>query len=273
MKRKVLFVATITGHINAFHIPYFKMFKENGYEVHVASNGEQDIKYCDKHFNISFARSPLNVNNMKAYKELKTVINENKYDIIHCHTPVGGALTRVAAKEARKHGTRVIYTAHGFHFYKGAPIKNWLVFYPIERYLARLTDTIITINKEDFELAKRKLKCKDIQMVHGVGLDIKKFDADISEKDIEKIKEQCKINEKTIVLTYVAEINKNKNQILLINAMENLCTKDNRYKLILVGDGTEKENCEKYVKEKGLEQNVIFLGKRNDIEQILSAYM
>lgn len=270
MKRKVLFVATITGHINAFHIPYLKMFKENGYEVHVASNGEQDIEYCDKHFNIPFARSPLNVNNMKAYKELKTVINENKYDIIHCHTPVGGALTRVAAKEARKHGTRVIYTAHGFHFYKGAPIKNWLVFYPIERYLARLTDTIITINKEDFELAKRKLKCKDIQMVHGVGLDTKKFDVSISKNEIAKLKEQCGIDKGNIVLSYVAEINKNKNQMLLINTMKRLCSMDNRYKLILVGDGIEKENCEKFVKENELEQYIIFLGKRKDIPQILS---
>ena len=268
--KKVLFVATITRHINAFHIPYLKMFKENGYEVHVASNGEQNIEYCDKHYNIPFARSPLNLNNIKAYKELKKIINENKYEIIHCHTPVGGVLTRLAAKQARKQGTRVLYTAHGFHFYKGAPIKNWIMFYPIEKYLSKYTDILITINTEDYEFAKRKLKAKDIQMVHGVGLDTKKFDADISKNDIEKIKEQCKINEKTIVLTYVAEINKNKNQILLINAMENLCTKDNRYKLILVGDGTEKENCEKYVKEKGLEQNVIFLGKRNDIEQILS---
>ena len=113
--KRVLFVATVTRHINAFHIPYLKWFKEQGYEVHVASNGNEKIEYCDKHFNLPFARFPLKVENIKTYKELKKIINDNNYEIIHCHTPVGGVLTRLAAKKARQNGTKVIYTAHGFY--------------------------------------------------------------------------------------------------------------------------------------------------------------
>ena len=110
--KKVLFVASVTRHINTFHIPYLKYFKDNGYEVHVASNGEENIKYCDKHFNIPFERSPIKKNNLKAYKQLKELIKNEEYTIIHCHTPVASVLTRLAAKNARRKGTKVFYTAH-----------------------------------------------------------------------------------------------------------------------------------------------------------------
>ena len=156
MKKKVLFTATVDSHILHFHIPYLKLFKEKGYEVHVATNGNEEIPYCDKKHVISFERSPLKLNNLKAIGQLRKIINEENFDIIHCHTPMGSVVTRLAAKKARKKGTRVIYTAHGFHFYKGAPKLNWFLFYPVEKYLSKYTDTLITINKEDYDLAKRK---------------------------------------------------------------------------------------------------------------------
>ena len=129
--KKVLFTATVDSHILHFHIPYLKLFKENGYEVHVATNGDEKIPYCDVKHKISFERNPIKLNNLKAIKQLKKVIDKEKFDIIHCHTPMGSVVTRLAAKKARKNGTRVIYTAHGFHFYKGSPLLNWLIFYPI----------------------------------------------------------------------------------------------------------------------------------------------
>ena len=148
--KKVLFTATVDSHILQFHLPFLKMFKENGYEVHVATNGDESIPFCDKKIKISFERSPFKINNLKAIGQLRKVINEEQYDIIHTHTPMGSVVTRLAAKQARKkNNTRVIYTAHGFHFFKGAPILNWLVFYPVEKWLAKYTDTLITINKED----------------------------------------------------------------------------------------------------------------------------
>ena len=136
-KKKLLFVATVVKtHINTFHLPFLKMFKEYEWEVHVAAKNDFVdepcvIPNCDRHFDIDFARSPFSKSNIKAYKQLKQIIETNHYDIIHCHTPVAGVLARLAARTAK--GTTVIYTAHGFHFYQGAPLINWLVYYPVER--------------------------------------------------------------------------------------------------------------------------------------------
>lgn len=269
--KKVLFTATVDSHILQFHIPYLKLFKEKGYGVHVATNGTANIPYCDVKHVVSFERSPIKINNLKAIKQLKKIINKEKFEIIHCHTPVGGVLTRLAAKKARKKGTRVIYTAHGFHFYKGAPLLNWLIYYPIEKWLSRYTDCLITINKEDYELAKKKFrKCKQIELVHGVGLDTTKFDIKISNQALATLKDEISIKKDNIVLTYIAELNKNKNQQLLIKTIEQIVKEgDTRYILLLVGDGKLKERYQKYVKKHKLENNIKILGKRNDIAKIL----
>lgn len=268
--KKVLFVATVTKHINAFHIPCLKWLKEYGYEVHVASNGDEEIEYCDKHYNLPFERFPLRKNNLKTYKELKKIINKNNYDIIHCHTPVGGVLTRLAAKKARKKGTRVIYTAHGFHFYKGAPLLNWIIYYPIEKWLSKYTDCLITINQEDYEIAKERFKkCTQIKLVHGVGLDTSKFNIKNTENEIEELRKEIGIERQNIILTYVAELNKNKNQILLIKVLEELIKENDKYRLLLVGDGRLKKILEDYLKKHNLQCYVKLLGKRDDIPQIL----
>lgn len=269
--KKVLFVATITRHVVSFHVPYLQMFKEKGYEVHVASKGEEEIKYCDKHFNIPFERFPLNPKNLKSYKELKKIINDNQYSIIHCHTPVGGVITRLAARKARKqYNTKVIYTAHGFHFYKGAPLLNWIIYYPIEKICSKWTDCLITITNEDFELAKRKFKkCKQIEHVCGVGLNTDRFDIEITEEDLEELRKEIGIEKDNIVLTYVAELNKNKNQMLLIKTMEQLIKESDKYRLILVGDGNKKQEYEQYIIEHNLQKYIKILGRREDVPQIL----
>ena len=270
--KKVLFVATVTKHINTFHIPYLKWFKEQGYEVHVASNGEEKIEYCDKHFNLPFERFPLKIKNIKVYNELKKIINDNEYEIIHCHTPVGGALARLAARKARKkYNTKVIYTAHGFHFYKGAPILNWIIYYPIERWLSKYTDCLITINTEDYEFAKKKFKnIKRIEHMNGVGLNIERFNVEITKEEKEKLKKDLNIKQNEIVLSYVAELNKNKNQIILINVIEELLNNKQNVKLLLIGDGELEQEYRRIIKEKKLQDNILLLGKRQDIPQLLS---
>ena len=162
--KKVLYVATVLSHICQFHLPYLKMFQEKGYEVQVAAhdnlaekNGLQ-LKYVDKHFEIPFQRSPFSRKNITSYKQLKKILDYEQYDLIVCNTPVGGMITRLAAKKARKNGTKVVYIAHGFHFYKGAPKKNWLLYYPIEKYLAKHCDTVVTIVNEDYVFADKKFK-------------------------------------------------------------------------------------------------------------------
>ncbi|MBO5413810.1 MAG: glycosyltransferase family 4 protein [Clostridia bacterium] len=268
--KKVLFVATITKHINAFHIPYLKWFKESGYEVHVASNGNEQIEYCDKHYNLPFERLPLRKNNLKTYRELKKIINENKYEIIHCHTPVGGVLTRLAAKKSRKKGTRVIYTAHGFHFYKGAPLLNWLIYYPIEKWMAKYTDTLITINEEDYELAKKNFKAKQIELVQGVGVNENKFNFEMSKEDKHKLRESLGLKDDDFVIIYVAELSKRKNQGMLIETAKKLINEgEKNVKIILPGKDSMNGFYQKMCKDLEIEENVKFLGYRKDIPQLL----
>lgn len=268
---KVLFVATVTNHINAFHIPYLQMFKQKGYEVHVASKGEEEIKYCDKHFNIPFERFPLNPKNLKAYKELKKIINDNQYKIIHCHTPVGGVITRLAARKARKqYNTKVIYTAHGFHFYKGAPLLNWIIYYPIEKVLSKYTDCLITINHEDYELAIRKFnKCKKIEFVRGVGIDIDKFESKLHTEEKNKLKDKLNLKYDDFILIEVGELNKNKNQIMAIEAMKELIKTNKNIKLLLVGKGKLEKFYNEKIKEYHLQENVYILGYRKDIPDLM----
>lgn len=268
--KRVLFVATVTKHINLFHIPYLKWFKEQGYEVHVASRGNEEINYCDKHFNLPFERFPLKINNIKTYNELKKIIKNNHYDIIHCHTPVGGVLSRLAARKERKSGTKVLYTAHGFHFYKGAPLLNWLVYYPIEKIMAHYTDCIITIVNEDYEFVNKHLKAKKVEHINGIGMNTERFSKEITQKQKSELKNELKISKDNIVLTYVAELNKNKNQLLLIEMMDELKKYIKDIKLLLVGDGIYIKKYKNEVKKRNLQKNIIFLGKRKDIPEILS---
>ena len=177
--KKVLFVASVAGHIKNFHTPYLKLFKDKGYTTYVAANWtlkeNEKIDFCDNFIQLPIERKPFSLKNIKAIFKLKKLLKVEKFDIIHCHTPMGSVVARLAAKEARKNGTRVIYTAHGYHFYKSAPLINWLLYYPVEKWLAKYTDTQITITQEDFDLAKKKFKIKDLNLVHGVGLDEEKL--------------------------------------------------------------------------------------------------
>ena len=234
--KKVLFVATVDSHIELFHLPYLKMFKDRGYEVHVATDTDKPIKYCDKKIKLSIKRSPFSLSNFKAIRELKKIVNSEKYSIIHCHTPMGGVVARLAAKKSRRAGTRVIYTAHGFHFYKGAPILNWILFYPVEKWLSKYTDTLITINTEDFERAKRKFHCSDVYKIDGIGVDEKKFSKKFTVKEKKKIRESLGLKENDFVVTYVAELSHRKNQGMAIRSMYELKSRGvNNVKLLLIG--------------------------------------
>ena len=267
--KKVLFTATVDSHILQFHIPYLKWFKEQGYEVHVATNGDEEISYCDKKHNIPFERSPIKINNLKAIKELKAIIEKEKFKIIHCHTPMGSVVTRLAAKKARKNGTKVIYTAHGFHFFKGAPLINWIIFYPIEKWLSKYTDCLITINKEDYELAIKKFKTKKIKFVHGVGIKTEKFSLEMNEEEKKKLKESFGIKGNDFVIIYVAELSKRKNQEMLIKATKELIDSGYNIKVLFPGIDSMNGYYQEMSKKLKIEENVKFLGYRNDIARLL----
>ena len=271
-EKKVLFVATVTGHINVFHLPFLKLFKDKGWKTYVATGDNNKVNdYCDKKYIISISRNPFKFNNIKAIKQLQKIINKEHFDIIHCHTPMGGVVARLAARKARKNGTRVIYTAHGFHFFTGAPLKNWLLFYPIEKYLAKYTDTLITINKEDYNRAKNKFskRCRDIQYVPGVGIDPKKFDFEMPEKEKHELRASLGLKDDDFVMIFPARLDKNKNQGFLIECMPELIKNNPKIHLLLPGQDELNGKYQRQAKKLGVENNVHFLGSRDDVPQLL----
>ena len=272
--KKVLFVATVVKtHIMEFHIPYLKMFKEMGWETAVAARNDYEnpsdcvIPYCDTYYNIPFERNPLKPGNFTAYQSLKKVIDEGEYDIIHCHTPVGAMLTRLAAKQARKRGTKVFYTAHGFHFYKGAPAVNWLLYYPVEKWLSRYTDVLITINKEDYERAKT-FKAGKVCYVPGVGIDLKKFNVGYVDKNEKR--EEIGVRADDFVLLSVGELIPRKNHEVVIQAMSVLKQENKLTHLeyVICGRGTYESDLKKLAEELGVADHIHFLGYRTDIAEI-----
>lgn len=272
---KILFVATVRSHIGQFHMPFIRELKARGVEVHAAFKDNSadkpglDLSAIDKTFEVPFERRPLRLNNIKAYRELKKIIDGNGYDAVHCHTPMGAVITRLAAKSARKKGTKVIYTAHGFHFFKGASIKNWMLFYPVEKYLSKYTDCLITINSEDCELAhKKKFRAGKIYKVHGVGVELDKFKAvDADEKA--RLRAEYGYDGDTFIMIYPADLSVRKNQPMLFDALQKIAEKNKNVKLLLPGQPIRLEEYKRMISERGIADNVEFLGYRRDINNLV----
>lgn len=272
--KKVLLVATVQSHIAQFHKPLVELLRKNEYEIHVAAKNNLFEKNglalpeVDKVFDIPFSRYPFDFGNIKAYKILKEIINNENYDFVHCNTPVGGVVARLAARKQRKQDCKVIYTAHGFHFYKGASIKNWFLYYPIEKILSRITDVLITITKEDYCLVKNKFKCR-VCYINGCGVDDKRF-LSVSNSDVLELKKQYGLEHKFVALC-TGELNNNKNQKFLIDVVEKVSKTIPNFCLILAGNGPNEEELKQLVKQKNLENNVLMIGYRSDIEKYVNA--
>ena len=276
--KKALVVTTVASTLDQFCMNDIYILQRS-YDVFVAANFKsgnntsnervKEFKYelqrkSIKFYDINFNRSPLSKDNLFAYKEIKKIIENNSFDIIHCHTPVAAMLVRLAARKARKDGTKVIYTAHGFHFYQGAPIKNWIIYYPIEYLLSMFTDILITINKEDFIRANKSFKAKSINYIPGVGLDIEKFSAENVDKRLKR--RELKLPEEALVFLSIGELNKNKNHETVIKAIAELMNKDLYY--VICGQGSLESYLKELVADLGLEQQVKLLGFRQDIAEI-----
>ena len=274
-KKKVLFVATVVKtHMMQFHIPYLKMFQEMGWETAVASRNDYEnpedcqIPYCDTYYDIPFERTPWKRKNYQAYRMLKAIIDEGNFDIIHCHTPVGAMIARMAAAKARKKGTKVIYTAHGFHFFTGAPMMNWLLFYPAEKVLAPLTDVLITINKEDYQRARKKIRTKRIEYVPGVGIDTNRFRC--AAMDIQKKRAELGYTDQDFLILTVAEMTPNKNHITVLKALSLLKDREEFANIhyLICGRGVMRESLEDSARELGIAEHVNFLGYRTDAPEL-----
>lgn len=266
---KILIVATVDQHIRHFHLPLIKALVQDGHKVYIASNGQEEFDGITKKYDLPFQRNPFNLDNVTAYRDLKKILDNEKFDVMHVNTPVGSVVGRLAAKHARKNGLKVIYTAHGFHFFKGAPLKNWAMFYPVERYLMKYTDVLITMNDEDFNRAKEMI-AKDsktiIKKINGVGVNLKWEKLNDNEK--ENLINQYHLQDSKII-TCVAEISNRKNQVELIEAF-NQISRENELntKLLLIGGGELIDKLHSKANDLGLD-NVIFTGYQTNVDAFL----
>ncbi len=269
---KVLFVATVESHLLNFHIPFMKLLQDKGYEVHVATKlGNRKQEFDDigviKH-DINFSRSPYSPRVLTSLLQMEKLLREVHFSLVHVHTPVAAFVTRLACQRTNTHP--VLYTAHGFHFYKGAPLKNWLLYYNMEKLAARWTDGLITINKQDYEVAKkfRLRKNGRVFYVPGVGVNVDTTQRRAAAVDRSMRRRELGIDDKSTVIITVGELNANKNHTQVLRALSKL--RKTNFHYLIVGTGEDELKLKKMVKELSLQNKVSFLGFRKDIPELLT---
>lgn len=267
--KKIMVVATTDNMIWQFLIPHIRHLQELGNEVQCVCSrtgfwfDELENKYNFKMHEIDFKRSPINIANFKGYKKLKKLQRLEKFDFIYCQQPVGGVMGRMVA---RKFKIPCLYTAHGFHFFKGnSKLKN-LIFRTIEKHFAKCTDALVTINQEDYEAAL-KFKAKKVYKINGIGVDLTKYKVN-NDLDKAEFKKSLGLEKDDFVVTSIGELNENKNTLRLIEVMSTIENKNIKY--IICGQGPLQEKYIEAIKKYGLEDRVIMLGFRKDIPDILT---
>lgn len=271
--KKILYVTTVSSTINAFLVPHIKYLINRGYIVDIATNitdkvNQDLIDMGVRVFEVDFQRIPVSPKNSRAYKQIKKINKKEKYDIVHVHTPVASFVTRYALRKEKN--LKIVYTCHGFHFYKGGSIINWLLFYPIEKIAAKWTDSLITINSEDYEIAS-KFKLRNngqVSKMNGVGIEKEKYVIENFNKS--EYRKKLGLKDDDFVILVLAELNKNKNHIQLIKAMNLLKDKYPNIKAIFAGTGPLEEEIKKQIKENGLEEKISLLGWRNDVKELIN---
>lgn len=262
---KILYVSN-TANFSKFNKPFMRWCKNQGWQVDYCAPNDEIIGDCDKHIILPIPRSPFSRGIFNCIKQLKKILNEEQYDIIHCHTPMGSVIARLAAKKLYKENkTKIIYTAHGFHFYKGAPLINWCLYYPIEKFLTKYTNVIITINKEDYQFALKKFsKNCEVLFMNGVGVNLSKF-SPITKEESSVLREKYGYSDSDFIITNVAELNKNKNQAFLINALPILKKEIPNLKVCFLGKES-KPYARILANKLNLNDTCSFLGYRQDAD-------
>lgn len=272
MGKRILITSTDLMMVQ-FLLPHVMNFSENGYDVEIACSDvggrmdeiRQKLDGVVKKIHVvRLHRSPVSLDNLNGYKDMKKVIDSGQYDVIWTNEPVMGVVTRLAAKKARKNGTKVLYMVHGFHFFDGAPKLNWMVYYPIEKLMASKSDVICTVNREDYKRAKT-FHVDRVEYIHGIGINTARLTLGENRNDI---RAELGLKEDDFFVLSVGELNENKNQKTIIRAIAEIGDRDIHY--VLCGKGDQLENLQKLVKELGLEKQVHFLGYRKDVVDICS---
>lgn len=270
--KKALIISNIEIKFSNFIVPPAQVLTSLGYEVHACANisnfKEEKNKYnYIKIHHIDFERNPLNFRNIKAYRQLIRLMKEEKFDLIHCSTPIGGLLGRICSKQLKI--KKVIYMVHGFHFYKGAPLINRIIYKNIEKFLAKYTDVLITINEEDYE-ATKKFKLRNgeqVYKVHGVGIDSKNFVIE----DFNKIayRKKLNLNKDDILLISAGDLINRKNYDIAIKAIAECKNKNIKY--FICGEGPKEEELKQLISNLNLQEQVYLLGYRNDIKELMNS--
>ncbi len=267
---KILMTATVQSHIAQFHKPVIKMLQDMGHRVEVAArdnlNEKKNLTLTepDAICEVNFCRSPFSFQVFPAYRQLKKVIHEGNYDIVHCNTPVAGILTRLACRKLRRQGKiQVLYEAHGLHFFKGGPKSGWLIWYPIEKFFSRFADMMVLINKMDYELVQEKFHAKKVRRIPGIGVNLSQF----QDLGMGNIRQELGLAEDTPIILSVGELNENKNHRTVIRALSLMENKAAHY--CIAGNGPLLQELTEWAKTAGVSDRVHFLGYRRDVPVLL----
>lgn len=264
---KILYISTISTTIETFLTPHIKLLIEQGFEVEIACNIQDGFRNkIDelglKVHQIDFNRNPLCSDTFRAFRQLKRLIETENYHLIHTHTPVASAIARIITRS--KKDIKVVYTAHGFHFFSGAPLLNWLIFYPVEKLLAKHTDAVLTINSEDY-LRSLRMGFGNVYQIPGVGIDLK----NVYNNKHQSFRSQLGLKDSECILISVGELNQNKNHLLVIDALAKIDNKDITY--LICGEGDNRSTLERKIAEYNLTEKVHLLGYREDVREILNS--
>lgn len=271
-KPKILIVASSHTMIRNFLIPNVKMFRKWGYEVHLVGGGESfvDEDVADRVISLPMSRSPYTIANLHGYNQLRRLIEEERYVLVDCHSPVGGVIARLAARNARKrYGTKVSYTTHGFFFYRGSSPWKWHLFYPLEKRLAAITDTIITINDEDYKTSTDGRFPAEICKIPGIGVQTSRLCFPTDERRRE-LRLRFGFDPDDTVMVYLAEFIKRKNHRLIIDAVATLKDRYPRLKALFLGVGPLFDAMRRYAKKKGVADKIVFAGFTRTIGPIIA---
>ena len=283
MEKKALQLASVASMIDLFNTDNIRILHSLGFVVDVAANFEEGSitsqervdEYCEELkkqgisvFQVPIPRSISKISNiLRSYKIVKKLVEQNHYQIVHCHSPIGGVICRLACRKARKnYGTKVIYTAHGFHFFKGASKTAWMIYYPIEKWCSKYTDVLITINQEDYQNAK-KMRAGKVVYIPGIGVNSEEIRNTIVDRNV--IRKEFGFSDTDFVFMSTGQISIRKNHELVIRALSKIS--DEKVKYLIVGFGEEEERLKRIVMDLQLNERVVFAGYRGDVKELLHA--
>lgn len=273
----LLMTTSVPSTLTAFLLPYAEHYRRRGWRVEAASNGVTGVARCVEAFDavhdIGWTRSPSDpVNLTQAPARLRQIVREGGFDIVHAHDPIAAFVTRFALRGMRAAGVRVVYTAHGFHFYEGAPPVQATVFREVERLASRWTDRLIVINHEDlasagaFPVARRG----GLRYMPGIGVDMRRYDpAAVDDGAVAAVRDELSLAPGQPLFLMIAEFNPGKRHRDAVAALANAASDD--AVLAFAGVGPLMDEVAAQARSLGVQDRVRFLGYRDDIPVLLRA--